>query len=84
MIRRGDTFPFDVQLFDEMERESCIVGMVMAWSVVALESLVNHAIAETLNNRICAIMVIEYPTQVTDKLKMAKCPKSELAKKIFI
>ncbi|TAN67365.1 MAG: hypothetical protein EPN17_11160 [Methylobacter sp.] len=67
-----------------MEKESCIVGMVKAWAVVTLESLVNHAIAEALNNKVLAIMAIEYPSQITDKLRIGKSARSELAKKIII
>ncbi len=80
----GAPFPFDTVKYDAMEKESCIVGMVMAWSVITLESLVNHSLAEILNNRTSAIMAIEYPRQVTDKLKIAKSTRSELAKKLVI
>jgi hypothetical protein len=84
MINRGDPFPFDVIEYNTMEKESCIVGMVMAWSVITLESYVNHAIAEKLNNQTSAIMVIEFPRQITDKLKIGKSARSELAKKLVI
>ena len=80
----GEIFPFDVSMFDSMESESRIVGMVMAWSVVTLESLVNHQLAATLNNKVLATMAIEYPSQVTDKLKLSKSARSELAKKLII
>jgi hypothetical protein len=79
----GD-FLFDSSMYDTMEKESCIVGMVKAWAVVTLESLVNHALAEALNNKVSAIMAIEYPSQITDKLKIGKSARSELAKKIII
>ncbi|MEL7893552.1 hypothetical protein AAG581_00645 [Vreelandella neptunia] len=84
IIQGGAPFPFDALQYDTMEKESCIVGMVMAWSVITLESLVNHALAEMINNRTSAIMAIEYPGQITEKLKIAKAAKSELAKKIAI
>jgi len=84
MINGGNPFPFDVAKYDTMEKESCIVGMVMAWSVITLESLVNHSLAERLNNKTSAIMAIEYPRQITDKLKIAKSARSELAKKLVI
>lgn len=84
MINRGNPFPFDVVKYETMEKESCIVGMVMAWAVITLESFVNHAIAKTLNNQASAIMAIEYPRQITDKLKIGKSAKSELAKKLII
>ena len=84
MINRGALFPFDAVKYNTMEKESCVVGMVMAWSVVTLESYVNHAIAERLNNQASAVMAIEFPRQITEKLKIGKSAKSELAKKLVI
>lgn len=84
MTNHSALFPFYAVQYDAMEKESSIVGMVMAWSVITLESLVNHSLAEVLNNRTSAIMAIEYPRQVTDKLKIAKSTRSELAKKLII
>jgi len=84
MINRGALFPFDAVKYNTMEKESCVVGMVMAWSVVTLESYVNHAIAEKLNNQASAVMAIEFPRQITEKLKIGKSAKSELAKKLAI
>lgn len=84
MISGGDPFPFDVVKYDTMEKESCIVGMVIAWSFITLESFVNHSLAERLNNKISAKMAIEHPSQITDKLKITKSARSELAKKIII
>jgi hypothetical protein len=84
MINGGPPFPFDAVKYDTMEKESCIVGMVMAWSVITLESIVNHLLAESINNRTAAIMAIEYPGQITDKLKIAKSSRSELARKLVI
>lgn len=84
MTSGGDFFPFDTSMYDMMEKESCIVGMVMAWAVVTLESLVNHALAEAINNKLSAIMAIEYPGQITQKLKVKKPGSSELANKLAI
>lgn len=84
MINGGAPFPFDAVQYNAMEKESCLVGMVMAWSVITLESLVNHSLAEMLNNRTSAIIAIEYPRQITDKLKIAKSTRSELSKKMAI
>lgn len=84
IIGRGDIFPFDVTAHDSMEKESQIVGMLMAWSVITLESLVNHVLAESINNKALAVMAIEYPSQVTERLKIDKSAKSELAKKAII
>ena len=83
-ISRGDLFPFDLVAHEAMENESHIVGMLMAWSVITLESLVNHALAEAINNKASAIMAIEYPGQITDKLRIGRSARSELAKKLII
>jgi hypothetical protein len=64
--------------------ESQIVGMLIAWSVITLESLVNHALAENINNRASAVMAIEYPAKVADTLKISRAARSELAKKVII
>ena len=84
IISRGDPFPFDLVAHEAMENESHIVGMLMAWSVITLESLVNHALAEAINNKASAIMAIEYPGQITDKLRIGRSARSELAKKLII
>jgi hypothetical protein len=84
ITNRGPLFPFDIGAFNTIQNESRIVGMVMAWSVVTLESLVNHQLAAVLNNRILAVMAIEYPAQVTSKLNLNHSGKSELAKKLII
>lgn len=84
IIDAGDTFPFDVAAHGSMEKESQIVGMLMAWSIITLESLVNHALAEAINNKALAVMAIEYPSQVTEKLKIGKSARSEFAKKVII
>jgi hypothetical protein len=84
IIGGSDIFSFDVAAFDSMEKESQIVGMLMAWSVITLESLVNHALAEAINNKASAVMAIEYPSQVTEKLKIGKSARSDLAKKLII
>jgi len=84
IIKNGNPMPFDATKYNTMEKESSIVGMVMAWSVITLESFVNHSLAERLNNKTSAIMAIEYPSQITDKLKIAKSAKTELAKKLVI
>jgi hypothetical protein len=68
---------------DIMRRESCVVGMVMAWSVVALESLINHAIAETLGDHDKAVIAIRHPIEMT-KGKGLNYARSDLSRKLFI
>lgn len=84
IIDAGDIFPFDAAAHGSMRKESQIVGMLMAWSVITLESIVNHALAEAINNKASAVMAIEYPSQVTEKLKIGKSARSEFAKKLII
>jgi hypothetical protein len=84
IISKGDVFPFDVAGHDSMGKESQIVGLLMAWSVITLESLANHALAEAINNKASAVMAIEHPSLVTEKLKIGRSARSELAKKLII
>ncbi len=84
IIGGGEIFPFDAAAHNSMEKESQIVGMLIAWSVITLESLVNHALAEAINNKVSAVMAIEYPSQVIDKLKIGKSARSEFARKVII
>lgn len=84
MINGGAVFPFDAIKYEKMQKESSIVSMVMTWSVITIESLINHALADILNNKRSAIIAIEHPNQITDKFKGAKNLRSELSKKIYI
>lgn len=80
MINPSGHLFFDLEKYGLMEKESCIVGMVIAWSVITLESLINHAIAETTTDESVAIEAIEFP----NKIKMANGARSALAKKMLI
>jgi predicted nuclease of predicted toxin-antitoxin system len=84
MLCNGEPFPFSPADFEAMEKEACIVGMVKAWAVVAIESLTNHFLAETINNALLVSVAIEYPKQILDKLKISKMPKSDLGRKLLI
>ena len=56
----------------------------MAWSVVTIESAVNHMIAEHVSNKMLATIAIEYPKQVIQKLQIKTFSKSDLAAKLII
>ncbi|WP_413665448.1 hypothetical protein ACG1BZ_09745 [Microbulbifer sp. CNSA002] len=84
IIKKDGKLNIDISLMDDVQKESSLVGMLMAWSVVALESLINHAIAENLNNKMVAILAIEHPGQITGKIKKGISAKSELAKKLVV
>lgn len=84
IINRSEMFPFYGLKYEKIQKESCIVGMVMTWSVVTIESLVNHCIAETINDATYAKMAIDYPKRITNKFNIPKSIRSELSKKIAI
>lgn len=83
-INNGPFFPFSSLKYEAMKSESCMVGMVMAWSVICLESLVNHALAENIVDRDVLIKTIEHPKSAAKKLNLQKKIKSELSIKIVI
>ena len=76
----SEGFYFDAKAFDTMQKESCIVEMIMAWCAITLESQVNHAIAATESDVKKVINAIEYPKGATP----IKGARSELAKKLSI
>ncbi len=75
-------FHFSVPVHELMRKEACVVGMLMAWSVVTLESLVNHALADTMEDREMAIQAIEFARQFVDENKIKGGGRSELGKKL--
>jgi len=79
----GKPFKFCPETQSLVQQEACMVGMIQVWSVVTLESLANHAIAESFNNRTAAIIAIEYPDRIVKGFKGVK-GDSDLGKKIAI
>jgi hypothetical protein len=78
---------FCVKAYDEGQKERRFVEMVIAWSAVTLESLVNHVIAEVYNdNAAYAIAAIENPKKITRKIHKINNGniQSDLADKIYI
>lgn len=73
----SEGFYFDANAFLAMQKETCIVEMIMSWCVITLESQVNHAIAATESGDKRAINAIEYPTK-------SKGARSGLARKLLI
>lgn len=71
-------------LFYDVEKESCSVGMLIVWSVVTLEALVNHALAETITDYNSAKDLIENPDPYIKNRKIICHGKSQLARKIEI
>ena len=83
-INNGPFFPFNSLKYEAMKKESCMVGMIMAWSVICLESLINHALAENIDDRDVAIKAIEYPGKFNKEFSIPKSIRSEFSKKIII
>ncbi|MCF7967063.1 MAG: hypothetical protein K9L79_16230 [Methylobacter tundripaludum] len=79
-LNPSNRFFIDLEKSMLMDKEACVVGMVVVWSVVTLESLINHVIAEKSENESDAITAIEYP----QNLKITEEVKSLLAKKMVI
>ena len=82
-IERGDSFPFDVRAYESMDSERCIVEIVVVWSVITTDSLLNLAIAESVREHDQAATAIERPTKYPIGSFDPK-PKWELAKKAAI
>ena len=80
----GYPLPFNFIEYDIMEKESHIVGMLMAWSVITLESLINHVLAENINDKADAVKAIEYPGQLIKKYGIRESKRSGLANKMII
>lgn len=80
----GDSLFFDSAVFTFMEKESCIVQSVMVWSVITLESLINHVLAEVISDKDSVIKAIEYPKNFIKVHKIDSKYISELASKILI
>ncbi len=76
-LNPSNRFFIDLEKSMLMDKEACVVGMVMVWSVVTLESLINHVIAEKSENESDAITAIEFP----QRLKITKGIKCELRAK---
>jgi hypothetical protein len=58
--------------------------MLMAWAVVAIESLINHALAEKIEDRELAVKAINNPNKVLKELTLGFNPKSKLGTKVMI
>jgi hypothetical protein len=75
---------FDLAYNDALQKENAIVESILIFTVGTIESLVNYAIANKINNLSLANLVIEYPREVHGKLKFAGSQKHEISMKIAI
>lgn len=95
IMRSGNNIEFtcsNLKYYYEYTEESRLTRMTMVWSLIAIESLVNHVIADCLDNKVVAISVIENPNNIISSISL-KCEdkkedlsrlKSELVKKLMI
>jgi hypothetical protein len=73
-----------LHLSGDREKERHLIGMIVTWSAITLECLINHAISDVIDNRIAAITSIEYPKKMVDHFKGKPELKSELSQKLYI
>ena len=83
-FRNRSIFPYSLSKSQSMQKESSLVGMVMAWAVVAIESLINHALAEKIKDRELAVKAIGNPKKVLKELTLDFNPESKLGTKVMI
>ncbi len=76
-----DSFAFNAFVFETMRKEACLVEAIMVWSVIAIETLINHVLAEVSPDELSAKNAIEYPDKRIDK-RYKKC--HDLVKKLII
>jgi hypothetical protein len=83
MIEGGDTFPFDAMAYESMESERCTVEMAAVWSVITVDSLVNLAIAELMDEADHVATAIERPKKFVTR-GIEPMPVTDLAQKTAI
>ncbi|AKF24684.1 hypothetical protein YH65_04245 [Sulfurovum lithotrophicum] len=84
IINNQSMFPYCVASSQNMSKESTLVGMVMAWSVVALESLLNHALAEKAISIEIGKKTINDPNKVLKQIGITHSYKSKFSAKLII
>jgi len=75
---------FSVDHYQNMEKERVMISMLLAWSEITIESLVNNIIAEIVNEKDKAIEYIERPKNQVQITSLFRKPKSELSCKLII
>lgn len=83
IVNNGSIFPYSVSDYNNMSKESSLVDMIIVWGVVALESLINYALAELQDDFELAKKSINNPNGVLRDLSISPIPKSKLATKII-
>ena len=84
IINNENIFPYNLSDSQNMNKESSLVDMVIVWGVVALESLVNYALAELQNDFELSKKSINNPNKVLKDRNVSPIPESKLATKIVI
>lgn len=77
---------FDPEVYELMKKESCIVEMIIAWSVFTIESVINHVLVENIDDDKEKIKAIEMPKDCKYYNQIDGVPKysSQLTQKIII
>ncbi len=83
VIKNGIIF-FSSANYDNIENEKAIVSILLAWSEITIDSLINNIIAENNTDKRIAIGYIENPKSQIQISKLANKPKSELSCKLII
>jgi len=83
VIKNGN-ISFSLANYENIENEKAIVSILLAWSEITIDSLINNIIAENTSDRRTAIEYIENPKRQNQILKLANKPKSDLSCKLII
>ena len=81
MMHEGEFFPFSAGDYTLMNKEACMIDVIVCWSVITLESLANHILAEGIEDRDSAIKAIENPRALWQKKELGK-NSSDLAARV--
>jgi len=81
---RGSLSHLELDTFEFGQREQAILEAIIAFTVIALESLTNQALAEKINNVSLACLAIEYPRHILEKTHTKLKDAPELLQKLII
>lgn len=84
IINHGELLPFDPVGFDTMEDERCLAELVAAWAVITLDSLVNLALAVSIESSEEIVQAIDLGKARDCGIEISSAAKSEISKKLSI
>lgn len=71
-VKTDEKIIMDMGAHSDQIKQSCIVGMIIVWSVITLEALANQALAETIECESEATNIIEYPKKPKNVSQLAR------------